>query len=721
VLSLTNRVYPQAPIKLWLASISKWCLLVEFVIRPIHMTTAPYLAKLNPEQRRAVEHGIRDPSPLLIIAGAGTGKTNTLAHRVAHLIVQGSDPRQIMLLTFSRRAAVEMIRRVERIAAHVLPDQGRLVVDALTWSGTFHAIGARLLREYAEQIGLNRSFTIHDREDSADLMNLMRHDLGFSKAEKRFPAKSSCLAIYSRVVNAQAALDEVLNTNFPWCVGRKDELKILFGAYVEAKQRQNVLDYDDLLLYWAQMMRAEEIAHDIASRFDHVLVDEYQDTNCLQASILLALKCDGKGLTVVGDDAQSIYSFRAATVRNILDFPDHFTPPAHIITLDHNYRSTQPILAAANAVIDLAAERHKKNLRSDRSSAQRPQLISVRDESDQARYVAERILEHREAAIPLKQQAVLFRASHHSGPLEIELTRRNIPFVKFGGLKFLEAAHIKDVLAFLRWAENLRDRISGFRAIQLLPGAGPATAARLLDRLAETSSAMEALTGFRPPATCAEDWPAFAETLKLIRSNATGWPAEFELTCRWYAPHLERRYEDARLREADLLQLAQIASTYPNRQRFLTELTLDPPSATSDEAGVPLLDEDYLILSTIHSAKGQEWKSVFILNCVDGCVPSDLAVDSTPEIEEERRLLYVAMTRAKDHLQMIVPQRFYAHQQRGKGDRHMYAVRTRFIPDTITDHFEQCAWPPPAREVGPRPKAPTKLVDIAAQVKSRWR
>jgi len=279
----------------------------------------------------------------------------------------------------------------------------------------------------------------------------------------------------------------------------------------------------------------------------------------------------------------------------------------------------------------------------------------VRDETDQARYVADRILEHREATVPLKQQAVLFRASHHSAPLEIELTRRNIPFVKFGGLKFLEAAHVKDVLAFLRWAENLRDRMSGFRVIQLLAGAGPATAARLLDRLAESSSAMEALSDFKPPASCAEDWPAFAETLRLIRANAVGWPAEFDLACRWYLPQLERRYDDARVREADLLQLAQIASTYPNRQRFLTELTLDPPSATSDEAGVPLLDEDYLILSTIHSAKGQEWKTVFVLNCVDGCIPSDLAVGSTSEIEEERRLLYVAMTRAKDHLHIIVP------------------------------------------------------------------
>jgi len=683
--------------------------------------TAPYLATLNPEQRSAVEHGAAEPLPLLIIAGAGSGKTNTLAHRVAHLIVQGVDPRRMMLLTFSRRAAAEMSRRVERIAAHVLPEQARLLIEALTWSGTFHAIGARLLREYAEQIGLDRAFTIHDREDSADLINLIRHDLGYSKTEERFPSKNTCLAIYSRAVNAEAPLDDVLSTNFPWCAGWESELKALFGAYVEAKQRQHILDYDDLLLYWAQMMQMEEIALDVSSRFDHILVDEYQDTNRLQASILLALKPDGKGLTVVGDDAQSIYSFRAATVRNILDFPNHFSPPARIVTLDHNYRSTQPILAAANAVIDLATERHRKNLRSDRASTERPQLVLVRDEAEQARYVTEHVLEHREAQIPLKQQAVLFRASHHSASLEIELARRNIPFVKFGGLKFLEAAHIKDVLAFLRWAENLRDRVSGFRTIQLLPGAGPATAARLLDRLAGTNNPLEAIRDFRPLASFGADWPAFVEALSLVRSNASTWPAELELVLRWYKPHLERLHEDAKVREADLLQLLQIASTYPSRQRFLTELTLDPPSSTSDEAGAPLLDEDYLILSTIHSAKGQEWKSVFVLNCVDGCIPSDLAAGSTSEIEEERRLLYVAMTRAKDHLHMVVPQRFFVSQQRGNGDRHMYAVRTRFIPNAITAHFEQCAWPPPTRESGSAARNALKPVDIGARLKSMWR
>jgi DNA helicase II / ATP-dependent DNA helicase PcrA len=689
------------------------------MIRTQTPMTEPYLATLNPEQRHAVEHS--GDQPLLIIAGAGSGKTNTLAHRVGHLIVQRADPRRMMLLTFSRRAAAEMSRRVERIAAQVLPEHGRLLVDALTWSGTFHAIGARLLREYSDQIGLDRAFTIHDRSDSADLINLVRHDLGLSKTERRFPAKNTCLAIYSRAVNAEASLADVLATNFPWCAEWEDDLKKLFASYVEAKQRQNVLDYDDLLLYWAQMMQEEEIVRDVASRFDHVFVDEYQDTNRLQASILLALKPDGKGLTVVGDDAQSIYSFRAATVRNILDFPKHFTPPARIITLDRNYRSTQPILAAANAVIDQAVERHKKNLRSERPSAEQPQLVSVRDEIDQARYVVDRLLEYRETGVLLKEQAVLFRASHHSAQLELELARRNIPFVKYGGLKFLEAAHIKDVLAFLRWAENLRDRVSGFRAIQLLPGAGPATAARLLDHLAESDQPMEALLDFQPPKAYAEDWPLFADTLRGARGGTTGWPAEFDLVCRWYGPHLERLYEDAKTREADLVQLAQIASTYPNRERFLTELTLDPPTSSSGEAGVPLLDEDYLILSTIHSAKGQEWNSVFVLNCVDGCVPSDLATESTPEIEEERRLLYVAMTRAKDHLHLIVPQRFYAHQQRNNGDQHMYALRTRFIPDAITDHFEQCAWPVPSSESNSPVVARLKTVPIGARLKQMWR
>ena len=682
-----------------------------------------YLANLNPEQRCAAQYGgpnYLDAGPLLIIAGAGSGKTNTLAHRVANLIVNGIDPRRILLLTFSRRAATEMIRRVERITASALGQNAGVMTGALTWSGTFHAVGARLLREHAHQIGLSPSFTIHDREDSSDLLNLVRHDLGYSKTDKRFPAKGTCLSIYSRVVNTESPLEYVLGLSFPWCATWETELRQLFSAYVEAKQRQDVLDYDDLLLYWAQMMKEYSIAADVAERFDHVLVDEYQDTNRLQASILLALKPNGKGLTVVGDDAQSIYSFRAATVRNILDFPGHFSPRAEIATLERNYRSTQPIVAAANAVMDLAEERFTKNLWSERASAEQPRLVSVRDEADQARYVAETILENRERGILLKAQAVLFRASHHSAPLEIELTRRNIPFVKFGGLKFLEAAHIKDVLASLRWAENARDRVAGFRVVQLLPGVGPATAASLLDRIAEAPDALQAIQAFAPPAAAAESWPSFVETIRVVGGKLVGWPAELDLVCRWYMPHLERIYEDAVLREADLTQLVQIASTYPTRERFLTELALDPPNSTNDQAGVPLLDEDYLILSTIHSAKGQEWRSIFILNAIDGCIPSDLSTGNTAEIEEERRLLYVAMTRAKDHLHLILPQRFFAHQQKSNGDRHMYASRSRFIPAAILDRFTSCAWPeaPPTTLAA---KKATDPVDITARLRRMWR
>jgi len=683
--------------------------------------TFSYLEKLNPEQRRAVEHGgtaAAEAHPLLIIAGAGSGKTNTLAHRVAHLLINGADPHRILMLTFSRRAAAEMTRRAERITASVMRERAGAI--AVVWSGTFHAVGARLLREYAERVGLDRAFTIHDREDSADLMNLLRHDLGFSKTEKRFPTKGTCLAIYSRAVNAESPLEEVLTSHFPWCAGWETQLRVLYAAYVEAKQRQHVLDYDDLLLYWAHMMAEPAIAADVSSRFDHVLVDEYQDTNRLQAAVLLALKPDGKGLTVVGDDAQSIYSFRAATVRNILDFPGHFSPRAEVITLEHNYRSTQPILAAANAVIDLAEERFTKNLRSDRPSAERPQLVTVEDEAAQARYVVEQVLQNRESAIALKTQAVLFRASHHSGPLEVELTRRNIPFVKFGGLKFLEAAHIKDVLAFLRFAENPRDRVAGFRVLQLLPGIGPASAARALDGVGECSDPARQLAAFVPPAGARSGWPPFVEAVQVVRGRAAGWPAELDVVTRWYEPHLARIHDDAPLRHADLLQLAQIAQSYPSRERFLTELTLDPPEATSDEAGTPLLDEDYLILSTIHSAKGQEWKSVFLLNAIDGCLPADLATGTKAEIEEERRLLYVAMTRAKDHLHLILPQRFYAHGQRSNGDRHMYAARTRFIPAGILHLFARCTWPQAAATTSvARPAG--ERVDIGARMRQMWR
>src|SRR5262245_16826703 len=681
-----------------------------------------YLADLNKEQRRAVQHGVKDGSaldakPLLVIAGAGTGKTKTLAHRVAHLVVNGIDPQRILLLTFSRRAALEMTRRVKRITSAAM---GIGEIE-LPWAGTFHAVGARILREFASRIGLKPSFTILDRSDAADLLDVVRHDLGMSKKESRFPKKDTCLAIYSLAINSGAAIKATLRNQFPWFIEWKADLRNLFGEYAAAKQRQNVLDYDDLLLAWSEMMNNGDLAAEVGGRFDHVLVDEYQDTNRLQANILLKLRSDGRGLTVVGDDAQSIYSFRAATVRNILDFPGEFEPSARIVTLEQNYRSTQPILDACNSVIEFAAERFTKNLRSERKSKQRPFLTTVADETAQARYVAQRILDAREAGVSLKSQAVLLRVSPHSAQLRIELSRRNIPFVKYGGLKFLEAAHVKDVISVFRWCENPSDRVAGFRVLKLLPGNGPTTAARVQDQIEGQPETADVLMSVEAPEGAADDWPGFVKLVSRMRTAKTTWPAEFQLVRQWYEPHLQRIYDDGHLRAADIAQLEKIAAGYESRERFLTELTLDPPDATSGRARADTLDEDYTILSTIHSAKGQEWRIVRILNVVDGCIPSDMATRTPDEVEEERRLLYVAMTRAKDELDLIVPQRFYTYHQSKTGDRHVYACRSRFIPDSIIGSFDWQSWHEKSQAQNRPVKKPGAATDVAASLRRMWR
>jgi DNA helicase-2/ATP-dependent DNA helicase PcrA len=678
----------------------------------------PYLARLNPEQRAAATHGDGAVAgPLLILAGAGTGKTDTLVHHLAHLVASGADPRRILLMTFSRRAAAEMTRRARQLAAEPAGPRAALFADGLPWAGTFHAIGARLLRERAAVLGLDPDFTIHDREDSTDLMNLVRQRLGLAATERRFPAKATCLAVYSRVVNAQEDLGRVVRERFPWCAGWEAELKALFAAYTEAKQAMAVLDYDDLLLYWAGMMQDPGLAQETGSRFDHVLVDEFQDTNRLQAAILAALKPDGRGVTVVGDDAQSIYAFRAAEVRNILDFPARFDPPARVVTLTRNYRSTPEILEAANAVLIDAAEGYAKSLWSGRPAGERPALVTVADEAAQVDYVCREILAAREAGTALRQQAVLFRTAHHSAPLEVELTRRDIPFVKFGGLKFLDAAHVKDVLACLRFAQNPADHIAGFRTLQLVPGIGPATAEALLDAMRRGPE--PALADAVPPRAAA-DWPAFRTLYAALRAHDHPWPAELEAVRAWYEPHLERMHEDHAARRADLFQLEQIAAGAPSRERFLTEVTLDPPGAVSDEAGPPHRDEDYLILSTIHSAKGQEWRQVFVLNCVDGCIPSDLGTGTTAEIEEERRLLHVAMTRARDRLHLMQPVRFFVHGQQALGGRHIHALRTRFIPDAVVDRFATVPRPPPAEAVAATDPRAQPRIDLKQQMRGLW-
>jgi DNA helicase-2/ATP-dependent DNA helicase PcrA len=656
--------------------------------------------------------------PLLIIAGAGSGKTQTLTHRVAQLILSGADPRRILLMTFARRMAAEMTRRVEHICAHALKGRMSVMADAIEWSGTFHAMGAKLLRLQAESIGLAPGFSILDRADAEDLMDLVRDELGLSATRNRFPKKATCLAIYSHVVNGCATVKQTLLRAFPWCGEWEAALTQLFAAYVRAKQAQNVLDYDDLLLYWAKMMEVPAVAQAVAQRFDHVLVDEYQDTNPLQAAILFGLKPTGAGLTVVGDDAQSIYSFRAATVRNILDFPAHFQPPAATLKLEQNFRSTEPILRACNRVISHAGEGYAKALYSTRHDGTRPALAMVADERAQVDHVIGRVLANREAGMALKDQAVLMRASHHSSQLEVELTRRNIPFVKYGGLKFLEAAHIKDVLAILRWAENPRDQVAAFRVLKLVPGVGPALARRAYATLGGASNGFAALAQFRAPSVARQTWQGLVALLDALAASKE-WKAEIAQLRRWYDPLLELRYDNARTRLNDLDQLAGIAGAHASRVAFLAELALDPPEACGAEAGPPLKDDDWLILSTIHSAKGQEWEAVYVLNVVDGCIPSDLATGTPEEIDEERRLLYVAMTRAKSDLTLMQPLRFYVRGQSLGGDRHVYAPRSRFLTDEDLAAFEVVS--PAAAAAGQASAAPGVLVaDLQAAMRQMW-
>ncbi len=656
------------------------------------------LSGLNSQQRSAVTHG---SEPLLVVAGAGTGKTATLAHRVAYVIATGADPGRILLLTFTRRAAAEMLRRVDDILRRLESESsrqegarqaGRARASANIWGGTFHAMAARLLRLHGRAIGLDPSFTILDRCDAEDLMGMIRTELGLAKSDRRFPLKGTCTDIYSRCVNARESVEQAVETHFPWCKAEVEDLRKLFVAYVDHKQERSVLDYDDLLVFWHGLLGDRHAVRSMRSRFDHVLVDEYQDTNRLQAEILRLLAPQGKNLSVVGDDAQAIYSFRAATVHNILEFPQRF-PETQVVTLEQNYRSTPSILNTTNEVMTGAIERHAKTLWSNRSAGARPQFVSCDDETEQTDFVVRSVLEHREAGLPLRRQAVLFRASHHSLALEMELARRNIPFRKYGGLRFVETAHVKDLLAFLRLAENPRDVMAGTRVLMLLPGVGPKRARALMDSLALTAnigvSTFDAWQAERAPSPAStEAWPRLVKLMTEISSHDPGdLPSQLQRIRLFYAPLMERLYDNARARLMDLEQLEWLAGRYPDREHFLTEVTLDPPAYTEDFAGPPLLDEDFLILSTIHSAKGLEWDAVFVIHASDGNIPSDMATGSLEEIEEERRLFYVALTRAKDWLYVTYPLRYYVHP-RSFSDIHGYAQPTRFVSVDVRGTME---------------------------------
>jgi DNA helicase II / ATP-dependent DNA helicase PcrA len=696
------------------------------------MSTTAHLDRLNAQQRKAVTHGAAlgekgyASGPLLIVAGAGTGKTDTLAHRVAHLVLNGVDPARILMLTFTRRAATEMRRRAHDITRKALNDTmgglAQSISQRLTWAGTFHSIGNRLLRHYAAHLQLDPHFSVIDRGDSADLLDSLRQELGLAQKEQRFPRKETCLQIYSHRVNTRAPLKQSLEEHFPWCAQWEQELTQLFRLYVEQKQHSRLLDYDDLLLYWHGMMSEPRLAQHVGTHFDHVLVDEYQDTNRLQAEILHGLKPDGAGLAVVGDDAQAIYSFRAAAVENILGFPQRFQPAAEVVTLAQSYRSTQQVLDVANAVMAEAPRQHRKYLLSIRGQGARPRIVTVDELQAQAEFICTEVLKKREANVPLKRQAVLFRSASHSDLLEVELAKRKVPFVKYGGLKFLEAAHIKDLLAVLRWADNPRNTLAAFRALQLLPGMGPVNARAAIDHLESAGHSVAALSSFTPPQTPEIEWRRLIELMNSLADPQRQWAGQVHEVREWYQRHFERLYEHFHTRLGDLEQLELLSGQFPSRERFLTELTLDPPNATSDLASRPTLDEDFLVLSTIHSAKGMEWDTVYVLNVVDGSFPSEFAVGKPEAIEEERRLLYVALTRAQNELLLLVPLKFHLTHQSRQGDAHVYGGRSRFMTEKVLKTLDAVTFHGSALGSGEalQESGATVTVDVSARLRDMW-
>jgi ATP-dependent DNA helicase UvrD/PcrA len=671
-------------------------------------------AELNAEQAAAATHG---DGPLLIVAGAGTGKTRTLVYRVAHLLANGAQPERVLLLTFTRRAAHEMLSRAERLVGSV---SGRV------HGGTFHGTGNRLLRMFGQAAGLPRDFSIMDQGDAVDKMGLARANLGYGKQEKRFPKKETLHYIYSRHINTELAVEDILGSELPQFVDYTDDIVRIFAEYTSQKHEQNLVDYDDLLLFWALMLeQSEALAERIASLYDHILVDEYQDTNVLQARILRGMCRSHRNITVVGDDAQSVYSFRGANVHNILDFPQQF-PGTQLVTLEQNYRSTQPILDVTNTLISRAAARYTKSLWTRRGGGEAPWLVAGRDEQQQTKFVVDRVLELHEEGIPLREIAVLFRAAYMSADLEIELANRRIPFEKWGGLKFLEAAHVKDVLAFLRVLENPRDDVSWYRLLMLMPGIGDVTARSAIASMEQAGWHEDAFGAWQAPHRAREAHQRLVSLLDVLRdATATTGPgtnasvsAQIEAIRGLYDDILRERYDRPEARLADLEQLRVISAGYPSRTAFLSAIALEPPQNTQDLAGGGDAEDDALILSTAHSAKGKEWDAVFLIWAVDGHFPLARAAADEEQLEEERRLMYVAMTRARNHLIVSYPLNVYSTR---RGADYSMDQLSRFIDAGVRAKMQRVVLTddsPPT----PVPSIATRQpeIDLRAILKSRF-
>ena len=640
--------------------------------------SATWLDDLNTEQLAAATHA---RGPLLILAGAGTGKTTTLCARVAWLVSEGFAPERIMLLTFTRRAAREMLQRTRALVAMPGGSGGVL-------GGTFHSVAHRFVRLHAASLGLASGFAVLDPGDAADLLDLIREEHGHAQSRTRFPKKSTLLDVYSRTVNFQRPLSEVVAEAFPWCENHTEAMAMLFKAYTARKRTLGVLDLDDLLLYWRALAADEVIGPAIEDGIDHVLIDEYQDVNGLQVEIVRGLRGRCRELTAVGDDLQAIYGWRCASAEHILEFPSQF-PDTTVVTLERNYRSSQPILDTANALSDQASRSYRKQLHTDVEGGSRPELIFCRDETAQAAEVCDRVLEAREHGMELREQAVLMRTSHDSDLLELELAHRKIPFVKYGGLRYLEAAHVKDLIALFRLVGNPGNELAWFRVLQLLEGVGPVTARRVLDVVVTGpgGAPLESWAQAREhlPAAARVSADSVLDALRVARARADGGGGagmQAEVLRDSLAPLIKARYPDGLVRLQDLDQLVGAARESSDLGHFAAELAIDPPQSSSDLAGPPHLDEDYLVLSTIHSAKGLEWSAVHVLALYDGNFPACMAAGTSESVDEERRLLYVGMTRARRQLHLYVPVRYY-HRPKGIDDAHGYGKPSRFLTEEV--------------------------------------
>ena len=689
------------------------------------MSTGSHLEKLNGAQRKAVTHGEAvaprgfKAGPLAIQAGAGTGKTDVLAHRVAHLAMQGVDPSRILILTSTRRAAGDMRRRAHDVVKKALnaPLGGvsHTISQRLTWAGTYHSIGNRLLRHYGKHLKLDPRFTVADRADATELLEVTRAELGLANRDQRFPRKETCLQIYSCRVNTRRSLAETLAQYFPWCAQWEEDLGRLFRNYVERKQRCAILDHDDVLLYWHAMMSEPRLAQHVSAHFDHVLVDDYQDANRLQVDIVHALKPDGSGLVVAGDDAQAVQPFRTAATDNILGIAARFNPPAEVVTLAQNYRATQLVLDGANALLADAPRATRKHLLSLRGQGSRPGIVAMGDAQAQAEFVCIEVQKRREANVPLRKQAVLLRALAHSDAIEAELSRRKISFLKHGGAGIVETAHAKDLLAVLRWADNPRNTVVAFRVLNLLPGLGPANSRKAIEHFEAADCSFSALQAFEPPPALGVQWRKLLDLMSTLTEPERQWSGQLHLAREWYRPHFERSYEHFHTRIGDLDQLELLSGQYPSRERFLTELTLDPPQPTSGTA----VDDDYLVLTTAHAAKGLEWDTVYVLNVVEGGFPSEFAGNKPELIEEERRLLYVAMTRAQNSLFLLAPRRFPLTAQRS-GDSTARGGPSRFLGEKVQKCFDTRSFEGSGLGESNLQDAASSSVDVGARLKEMW-